>query len=463
MKNKYVTIFFLSPIALNYFYNQFKEFNISLESLRSLIIKFFTTTILFLIIYLIGKALDNAIQLNSITVSIIVYIMTFYVINYYLMYFLKSFSTRNIFVIYNILLFLILIFKSKSNIKLIGCSVLLFIFMNITLEQFNLYDALIFTDPITSDEIKMWIPRSTVISNTNIYEIYNQQIGGGTRSFGLLTHFTFVTLEYIYHFSNGYVFSQVISNVIFLLFSYFVFENFKYNFYTLSGYFTIAFLLLTSDWFAYIMVNSHLGETFSNFYFGVLFYYLIKSKINITQYTIVLFYLSNLIYSKRFILVLVFVSLAHLIYQNREKLFLKLFIVLSSFFPIVINYYLLDVPLLWVVENEPTNVIMYEGPTYNLSAIVNIIKQFLIDKPVSYFVFITILLIIYNLRNLYNFEIIAISLLVLNTGFVFSYFVFISTLNNSWGDAYRYLLNPIYILFFIFLGLLNKTSNSCKI
>ena len=463
MKNKYVTIFILSPIALNFVYNQVTELNNSLESLRNLFIKFFTTVLLFLIIYFIGKAIDNVIQLNSITISIIVYIMTFYVINYYLMYFLKNFSTRNIFVIYNIFLFLILMIKSKSSMKLISYSVLLFIFMNITLEQFNFYDVLIFTDPITTDEIKMWIPRSIVISNENIYEIYNQQIGGGTRSFGLLTHFTFVFLEYIFHFSNGYIFSQVISNVIFLLFSYFVFENFKYNFYTLSGYLTIVFLFLTSDWFAYFMVNSHLGETFSNFYFGALFYYLIKSKTNITQYTIVLFYLSNLIYTKRFILVLVFISLVHLIYQNREKLLLKFCVVLSSFFPIVINYFLLDVPLLWVVENEPTNVIMYEGSTNNFSSIVNIIKQFLIDKPVSYFVFITSLLIIYNLRKLYDFEIIAISLLALNTGFVFSYFVFISTLNNSWGDTYRYLLNPIYILFYIFLGLLNKTSNNRNI
>ena len=388
--------------------------------------------------------------------------MTFYVINYYFMYFLKNFSTKIIFVTYNILLFLIVIFKSKSNFILIGSSLFLFTFINIFLEQFNLYETLIFNEPITSDEIKMWIPRSIIISDQNIYEIYNQGVGGGTMSFGLLAHFSFVFLEYIFHFSTGYIPSQIISNVILFLFAYFVFENYKFNFYTTFGFVTIILVFLTSNWFSYFMINSHLGETFSTFYFGVLFFYLIKNNLKFVQYMVVLFYLSNLIYSKRFILVLVCLSVIHLIYQNREKVLFKLAIIFSSFIPIFINYILLDVPLLWVVQNEPTNAIMYSGSTYNLNAIVEIVKQFLIDRPVSYFVFITFLLIIYNLRKLNNFEIIAVSLLVLNTSFVFSYFVFISTLNSAWGDAYRYLLNPIYILFFIFLELLNKNTQEIK-
>lgn len=461
MKTKFTIILVLSPIALNFAYNQFREFN-SLGFVKNFFIKSTVTILLFLILLLIGKAIDNIFQLNSTTFSIVIYIMTFYVINYYFMLFFKSFPTRNIFLIYNIFLFLILMIKSKSSIKFIVSSILLFILMNITLEHLNLYNLLIFNDHISYDEINMWKPRSEVISNENIYEIYNQKIGGGTMSFGLLVHFSFVFLEYIFHFSNGYIFSQVIPNVVFLLFSYFIFENFNINFYTLVGYLTIIFIFLTSDWFTYFLINSHLGETFSTFYFGVLFYYLIKTSTNITQYTIGLFYLSNLIYTKRFILGLVLISLVHLIYQNREKLFTKLYIVLSAFSPILINYYFLDVPLLWVVENEPTNAIYYEGPTYNLSAIPNIIKQFLMDRPVSYFIFITILLIIYNLKKLENFEVIAISLLSVNTLILFLYFVFISTLDSAWGDAYRYFLNPVYILFFIFLEMLNKINQKIK-
>ena len=463
MNKKYLTTIALSPIVINFIYNQIYDFNFSWKLVSNILLKFSVSSILFLIIFLIEKSINQAFKLNSTTVSIVVYIMTFYVINYYFMYFLKNFSTKNIFVFYNILLFLILIFKSKSNFKLISSSLFLFIFINIFLEQFNLYETLIFNEPITSDEIKMWIPRSVIISDQNIYEIYNQEVGGGTMSFGLLAHFTFVFLEYIFHFSMGYIPSQIISNVIFFLFTYFIFENYKFNFYTRFGYVAIILVFLTSNWFSYFLINSHLGETFSTFYFGVLFFYLIKNNLKFTQYMIALFYLSNLIYSKRFILVLVCLSIIHLIYQNREKVLFKLAVIFSSFIPIFINYLLLDVPLLWVVQNEPTNAIMYSGSTYNPNAIVEIVKQFLIDRPVSYFVFITILLIICNLRKLNNFEIITISLLVLNTSFVFSYFVFISTFNSSWGDAYRYLINPIYILFFIFLELLNKNTQEIKI
>lgn len=456
MKNKINLVLLVSPIGLNFVINLFTEFKFSETNFTTIALKLLTTSILFLVLLFIGKAIENTINLNSVTVSIIIYLTTFYILNYYFMFFLKDVSTKNIFITYNVLIFIVLVRKSRLNLKYLALAISLMLLLNIFYNLFNIYDLILFSNPITTDEVNMWILRSEVISDTNMYQIYDQRVGGGTMSFGLLVHFSFVLLEYILHFSSGYFISQIIPNVIFLLFIYFVYENYQFNFHTKAALITILLLFLTSDWFAYFMVNSYLGETFSTFYFGVLFYYLIKNKLSLSKYALILFYLSNLIYAKRFILILVLLSLVHLLFLNKDKFLIHFLIPVIPLFPIILNHMTLEVPILWIVENEPTNAILYEGPSYNLSAIISIFNQFFIDKPVSYFVFCILFLIFINRKILISHEKTLISLLVINTMFVFLYFVFISTLNNSWGDSFRYLLNTSYIMFFLFIDLFNK-------
>lgn len=462
MKNKSNLILLFSPIGLNFLFNLFTEFNFLEINYKILFFRLLTTSILFLVLLFVGKALENTIKLNSVTVCIILYMTTFYILNYYFMYFLKNFATKDIFIAYNVLIFIILVGKSRLNFKYLVYAIFLSLFLNIFYSIFNIYDLILFSNPITFDEVDMWILRSEVISNENIYQIYDQRVGGGTMSFGLLVHFSFVFLEYILHFSSGYFISQVIPNVIFLLFIYFIYENYQFNFHTKAALIIISLLFLTSDWYFYFMINSYLGETFSTFYLGVLFYYMIKNKLTLSKYSLILFYLSNLIYAKRFILILVLLSLAHLLFLNRDKFLVHLFIPVIPLIPIILNFSTLQVPILWIVENEPTNAILYESPSFNLSAIISIFNQFLIDKPVSYFVFCVLFLILLNRKTLTSHEKTLLSLLVINTTFVFLYFVFISTLNNSWGDSYRYLLNTSYIMYFLFIDLLNKHNKLAK-
>lgn len=77
-----------------------------------------------------------------------------------------------------------------------------------------------------------------------------------------------------------------------------------------------------------------------------------------------------------------------------------------------------------------------------------ILNQFFIDKPVSYFVFVSLIIVIFSLKSFDLSDMTVLIVLFLNTIFVFLYFFIVSDLNYAWGDTYRYLLDPFYLILF---------------
>lgn len=458
---KLILVFLASPIWLNFIYNNYENFDLNTFNIQNLFLKVFTTLILFLIIYMIGSALKNKFKLDSISSSIVIYLISFYIFNYYFLYFFKELETRNLFIIFNLIIFFILTYKSISNIKTIVVSIILFVLLNILYTEFNFYEYLVFKDFITTDETRFWFPKSKIFSETNMYQIYIGESLYDNKSFGLLVHSSFVFLESVFHFENGYIFSQIIPNISFALFSLFIYENFKISFNTLFGYFTLVILFLTSNWFTYFIFNSHLGETFSTLYFGILVISLAKNISNQRNSLIYLFFLSTLIYSKRFLLIGVLIAVLLFFFYTKQKKASVAVIFLSSF-PIIYNYLLMGIPILWTIDSEPSRGIQYKEVLYNFDSIKFIINQFLIDKPVSFFILITLLLFIFNFKNFNFLTNFITALLFFNSAFVFLYFIFVSSLENAWDDSYRYLLNPIYLIFYLFFFSLdnNLRSNS---
>ena len=78
--------------------------------------------------------------------------------------------------------------------------------------------------------------------------------------------------------------------------------------------------------------------------------------------------------------------------------------------------------------------------------IFNIINQFLLNKPVSYFIFVIVVLTLYltlfkklKINDLY------ILIILFNTVFVFLLYIFIWR-NVEYESSYRYLLNVLHVI-----------------
>ena len=447
---KYKVLILFSPILLNFIFNLFSNNTVQTINLRLILLKVLTIALFSTAIYLIGSSIKSVFNIDSVSSAVVFYIITFYIVNFYLLVFLKSISTKHLFVAYQLILIVILISKSRRTIKPILTSFLILFSLNIVLNYFQIYELLYFEDFRSSDEINFWYPKSVLIAENNLLQIYTGYSQFDNKSFGLLVHYSFVFLEMFFNFEQQYLFTQIVPNIIFVLFTYFLFENFKYSLNRLYLYLTVIILFLTSDWFSYFMLNSHLGETFTTFFYGVLFFSLLKNKDNKRLSFFYLFFLSNLIYTKRFMLALVIISIITYLFLNRKYLYQKFLIIVSVLLPIVVNFLFLKVPILWTIDSEPMAGTQFEGFNFNFESVFKILDQFFIDKPVSYFVFVALIIIIFSLKSFDLSDMTVLIVLILNTIFVFLYFFIVSDLNNAWGDAYRYLLNPFYlILFFI--------------
>jgi len=447
---KYKVLILFSPIWINFIFNLFFNVDFLELDLRQIFLKLLTIILLSIAFYLIGSSIKNVFNIDSVSLSIVFYIITFYIVNFYLLVFLQGISTRQLFIAYQFILLMLLIIRSRSTVKPLLISAFILFSLNYIFNYFQIYEFLYFDDFKSFDEINFWYPKSELIAENNLLQIYTGYSQFDNKSFGLLVHYSFVFLEMFFNFKQQYLFTQIVPNLIFVLLTYFLFENFKYSFNRLYLYLTVIILFLTSDWFSYFMLNSHLGETFTTFFYGVLFFSLLKNKDNKRLSLFYLFFLSNLIYTKRFMLALVIISIITYLFLNRKYLYQKFLIIASVLLPIVVNFLFLKVPILWTIDSEPMAGTQFEGVNFNFESVVKILNQFLIDKPVSYFVFVALIIIIFSFKSFDLSDMTVLIVLILNTIFVFLYFFIVSDLNDAWGDAYRYLLNPFYlILFFI--------------
>jgi len=221
---KYKVLILFSPILLNFIFNLFSNNTVQTINLRLILLKVLTIALFSTAIYLIGSSIKSVFNIDSVSSAVVFYIITFYIVNFYLLVFLKSISTKHLFVAYQLILIVILISKSRRTIKPILTSFLILFSLNIVLNYFQIYELLYFEDFSSSDEINFWYPKSVLIAENNLLQIYTGYSQFDNKSFGLLVHYSFVFLEMFFNFEQQYLFTQIVPNIIFVLFTYFLFN-----------------------------------------------------------------------------------------------------------------------------------------------------------------------------------------------------------------------------------------------
>ncbi len=434
----------MSPLLINFIYNNFFE-NKILNNPNNFKILNFLISILFCISFLIfGKIIKGIFYFDTVSFGVVIFLVSFFIFDKITLILNSNLLFDHLFAL--VILFWALVFlvnykkiQIKEILALIASYIISFQSLNMLNKSINLSTI----DFLTSDEKYFWYPLSKNIYEVNYYDaIFNNYLS----SYGLLIAHIHAVLNKIFSFSSEFLYFPAYKNIFFLLTIFFIFElknslNSKIIF---SLFFSI--IVLTSDWFNYLFFNSLLAESITSYFFGISIYESINDGGKKPSNKIVILCLGFLYFSKQFISIFSIFFGLYILLKNKERL--SYYVLL--FFGIIIdllNAIFIDTPITWSMYLN--NINTSEAQTFNgikFENIINIIKQFTIDRPVSYFIFIIFLLSIYSyIQNSFEVKNVYLIIIVLNTIFVFLLYIFIWT-NVEYESSYRYLLNVLHII-----------------
>ena len=435
---------------MNYLYNFFfvdKSYqNIHTEKL----LNFLVALLFSFFLNEVGKALKPLLKVKFNSSGIVIFLLSFYIFDKSFLIISRFFSFKYSFHIVLIGWILFIINKNIKNLSNLRTLLFSYIISFSSLNIFNRFLTLSEQNFLTSDEKYFWLPVSKNIYEYNLFEslLYNP-----LPSYGLLVGHMNAVLNQLFSYSENFLYFPAYKNLFFFLTIFLIFELpvGKVTKFVSSSIITV--IVLTSDWFTYLFFNSLLAESISSYFFGVLFIELIKNKEKLNKSLVLC--LGFLYFSKQFIsLFAILYGLYYLLIEKKSKFFYGL--ILYGIIIDFINSLFLKIPITWRMYTDSfrSDATTGEGGI-NLKNILNIIQQFLIDRPVTYFIFITFLISLFIVWNFGFYERESLFLILLNTVFVFMLYIFIWT-NVEYESSYRYLLNIFHVILLFFVTTLNN-------
>ena len=435
---------------MNYLYNFFfvdKSYqNIHTEKL----LNFLVALLFSFFLNEVGKALKPLLKVKFNSSGIVIFLLSFYIFDKSFLIISRFFSFKYSFHIVLIGWILFIINKNIKNLSNLRTLLFSYIISFSSLNIFNRFLTLSEQNFLTSDEKYFWLPVSKNIYEYNLFEslLYNP-----LPSYGLLVGHMNAVLNQLFSYSENFLYFPAYKNLFFFLTIFLIFELPVEKVAKFVSSSIITVIVLTSDWFTYLFFNSLLAESISSYFFGVLFIELIYNKKKLSMSLIVCF--GFLYFSKQFIsFFAIFCGLYYLFMNKKPK-----FAYGCLFFGVIvdlINSLLLNIPITWRMYTDSfrSDALTGEGGI-NFRNFFNIIQQFLIDRPVTYFIFITFLISLFIVWNFGFYEKESLYLILLNTIFVFILYIFVWT-SVEYESSYRYLLNIFHVILLFFVSTLNN-------
>lgn len=447
------------PIFYNYFFRLIPSETRNTSISNPDFINILLSLALFIVLYFLGTRVKVIFNLSSISISIIFYLFSFFIIDNYFLFLTKFFTFKQIFIFVNIIWLLIFIVnKNINNLEVLFFIIVFFIFQKYVASYIFLNYELTPLTYTVPDETDVWLPATTYLFENNYFYALNNVSHNG---YGLLiTHINSVSTQ-IFYYLNNYLYFPLIKNVFFFLTLLFINEIKVRKISKLV--FLSAFLVVTlnSHWFRYLFFNSLMMENAASYFFGVLIYSMTISSTSFEKYLSTLL-VGVMYFSKQFLSALGILFLIYLFIQkrlNKKQLLIGLSPILIS----LSNALFLNVDITWSNYFK-----FFNGQSssekkelFNIDNILNIINQFLIDKPVSYFLFIFVIIFMFNFKSNYLQFRELVYIVAMNSSLVFILYTTVWS-DVEYGSSYRYLMNIFHLLIPIYLVAIDKFIFSNK-
>ena len=266
--------------------------NIKHLNLNSLFLSF----LCFIFLYLLGKEINSIFKIDSISLAVSYYIIGAFTFSFVLLPALGSFlNFKEVILIYNLLLFSILLLKGRNYQKLI---ILLTTLLVIKIILINIDSSTHLFIQYNSDVTEFWLPMTEKIYNDNLFNAMKNNIIPG---YSLMINYIYAELYFIFFSENTFTFTQVIPNIFLYLNLLLLIEINISNFTKSLLILTYLPIVLNSDWLSYLFFNSLMGEVIVNYLFSVFLVHAFQNK-KINRNKFYFFFIRFFIFFKTFFL-----------------------------------------------------------------------------------------------------------------------------------------------------------------
>lgn len=443
-KHQNIIFILLLPLGANLLLNIYnREFFFGFQNSSSTmeLLNFFLAGLIFLVYLFLGVELKKILKTNLITTSIVIFWVCIFFLDNIFSFFPIGFSFKSYVAIISILI-LFLLKKGGSKYIDIARILLLVLLVRLVFYILNLEFEILFLEQInlfTSDEDRLWYPAVSEIFNTNYRNILTNNPYSG---YGLFTAYVGALNSFLLLGNVSFKYYLAINYLLIFLFFTFLYEisSEKKTFVFMSILFSN--ILLSSHWFTYVFFGSLLSEGISSFAFGVLLTELIRNKNLFSEKrTLGLIYFSFgfLYYTRQFLstLVLMFILYKLIVFKNK-------YAVLGFFGFLVKILQSLLLPNTYLdpyINNDELSEI-----SFNLLNVLKMVQQFLIDKPVTYFILVFLILILSVPKNQKIYF--DLYLLILTNTLLVIFLMILFWQKSDVQSSYRYLMNIFYLLLY---------------
>lgn len=428
-------------LVINFIYNQLNNFKFSKLNQFD----FLAGVLLFFLLFNIGKAIKQALNLSSISFSIVMYLFSFFVFDILILFIYQQLSFKNIFLFVNLLWFLFfLLFKQEFKIT---TSVLInYLILNIFSSRYaSLFSV---NNNLVGDVDAVFFDQAKNIYENSYFISVNNFIMEGYPQFVSYIQALFLQLP---NFTSEYSFYSFTSHVIYYLTILFFLElNIsKNNKIILVALFTS--LIGNSDWLQFLFTTSLMSEGVVSLFTAVLIVNLFEVKLSSKIVNSLSFFNLGLLYlSKQFNSTIALIIIISFLFFNRGSI-----AVFFGFFGFIINELAYFIIFPNISKEHHIRQIDLQDMIFDLilfrdlkfENILLILKNLWIDKPYVLIIIVFYLTFInaYLTTNQLSLQQGTIFLIV-NINFIMIFALYISAWQNMELESpIRYMLNMLHL------------------
>jgi len=448
IENNFLLVFSI-PIIFNSGFNLFKNFNtVYLDKLN--IIKLSSLILgTFFFVYL-SNFLNNQFAIGGRSIALVFYLTSYFVFDSVLMFAGRHMTFQSTFLLISFFWSTLIIYKTRTLIEIFKIFSFLFIY--------KIFNNFFFDDlvnnlnykELNTDVQAQWFELASMIYESNyFFALKNNLIEGQ----GLLPSYIQALLFEIGFTSEKFQFIQV-NSYLFISFGVLLITDLKISKKNkiISSILFIS-LITNNDWLEYLLVNSLMIEGIVSFFISVYlynFFHMYKNK-NLTS---LLFFLSfgGMVLTKNFVSLISLLIIIFSIFFLKRNIFL-----LGSFVVYGLNLFYQKIYFSELQNFAYTSEIDFKDLFFDfiylrdldLTKPLDIITQFLIDKPTTYIVLVFFIINIIIFRkfgfNLSTNELIFI-FVILN--YILVNLLYVSVWRNmEFESSYRYIISCFHMIF----------------
>jgi len=448
-ENLLILILFI-PLTVNLLFNIVSDFsmidNLSIENLINLI-SFALGSIFYLSLF---SKLNEYLNIGSISLTATYFLISYFLFDSLLLFVSKELLFSTSFFIVSAIWIFVLLFKKIKSKDLIRIATSYFLFRFFNNRFFNVLSNNGTYEELNTDVPGQWKELATMIYNENYFFSWiNNPLSGQ----GLLISYIQSLLLKINFDHESFIFIK--TNYNFLLFFTFllIFDLKIQKKNKIISCVGLTVFLINNEWLYYLLANSLMLEGIVSFFFGVyVYYYLFYLKKNTIHSLFFFLCFGSLILSKNFVsLIVLGVVIVSLLFIRKNKY------VIFGIIPYLTSLIYESVYTSEVKSWAHTDEINFQSLFLDLLLFrdlkivnaINIINEFLIDKPTTYLFILFFLSSVFSfLKTNKKFDYIFLSLLIVFINYLLVNVLYISYWQDmEYKSSYRYIVNTFHIVF----------------